>query len=510
MKKLLLLYFFIFLTCIGFAQCTHTIRLTDTFGDGWTGNRVSVSVNGAMVLTNLTLTSGYGPVNYTFTAATGSTIRVWRSVTGSWTSECRTQILVGATPLTAVIATATGTATSGGTICVGNCAITPPLAPANDLICNATLVSCGQTISGTTLNATNSGTGENLTCGISQPQPGVWYKIVGNGQIMTASLCGTIWDSKISIFSGSSCSAVSCIGGNDDYGPACGTTSASYSWNSVIGTTYYILVHGYSTTSAFSIYINCVAPPTPGPCTDVVAYGSQFMPVFGGAPFETVFCQYAGEFSTWSNAIANTPYIATSTIPTDWITVRSGTWNGPVVAVGLHPLSFTPIVSGLIFIHINTNSICGTQSTCRDVSVSRVSALPVELMYFEGSKLSTANYLEWATASEHNTIYFDVEKSEDGFNWRSIGNIPSAGNSTQELHYELYDNGVEPVINYYRLKQFDIDGASDMFGPIQIDNRIQDKVAVKWFNLAGQEVDENSTGFIMVLYNDGTIKKIIQ
>jgi hypothetical protein len=76
-----------------YAQCTHYIKLTDTYGDGWNGNRVSVSVNGSTVLTNITLNSGYGPATFAFSAPTGATIRVWRSVTGSYVNETRTQIM---------------------------------------------------------------------------------------------------------------------------------------------------------------------------------------------------------------------------------------------------------------------------------------------------------------------------------------------------------------------------------------------------------------------------------
>ena len=54
-----------------------------------------------------------------------------------------------------------------------------PTAPANDLVCNSTPITCGQTISGTTVDATNSGTAEAGFCSISQTQPGVWYTVPG-------------------------------------------------------------------------------------------------------------------------------------------------------------------------------------------------------------------------------------------------------------------------------------------------------------------------------------------
>ena len=151
--------------------------------------------------------------------------------------------------------------------------VTPVLPPANDLVCNATSITCGATLAGTTINATNSGTGENGTCTTIQTMPGVWYVIPGNGQIMTASLCGTVWDSKIGIFSGPNCSTLTCVGGIDDNGPACTGLSASYTWTSVVGQNYYILVHGYSTNSAFSIALSCTTPP-PADLTSITASSS--------------------------------------------------------------------------------------------------------------------------------------------------------------------------------------------------------------------------------------------
>ena len=430
-------------------SCSHTIQRTDTWGDGWNGGTVAVSVNGVTVLSNLSC-SGYGPTSSTFSAAVGATIRVYRTASGSYPSEMRIRVLNGAgATIINTIQPLAGTATSGGHIVAASCAgavgpctnttsygsatapSTPttviistcqfqaeyspiysciagrtyqsayslggfitvrsgtyngavvasgnsplnwvcptsgtyfvhyntnntcgtamncgtsyitcltcaaPAAPPNDLVCNSTSITCGQTISGTTVNATNSGTGEGGFCSVSQTQPGVWYVIPGNGQIMTVNLCATAWDSKVSVFSGVGCGGLTCVGGNDDFGPACASSSASFSWSSVVGTNYYILVHGYSANSSFSINVTCVAPPTPGPCINTIAYGTQSLPVFGGISYTTIACQFAGEYSTWTGAVSGTPYIAMTTVATDWVTVRSGTYNGAVVAVGLVPL----------------------------------------------------------------------------------------------------------------------------------------------------------------------------
>ncbi len=83
------------------AACVHTLRLTDTYGDGWSGGAVTVSVDGAPVISNVSLPSGAGPADTTFLAASGSTINVTRTIDGSFPSEMRAEVLG---PVSTVIA----------------------------------------------------------------------------------------------------------------------------------------------------------------------------------------------------------------------------------------------------------------------------------------------------------------------------------------------------------------------------------------------------------------------
>jgi hypothetical protein len=103
-------------------QCTHTIQLTDTYGDGWNGGAVSVSVNGTVVLTDITLSSGFGPANFTFTASAGQTIRVYNTTAGSWLSERRIRVDNPAgTVVIALVQPVAGTATTGGSTGSASC-----------------------------------------------------------------------------------------------------------------------------------------------------------------------------------------------------------------------------------------------------------------------------------------------------------------------------------------------------------------------------------------------------
>jgi len=88
-----------------------------------------------------------------------------------------------------------------------------------------------------------------------------------------------------------------------------------------------------------------------------------------------------------------------------------------------------------------------------------ITSLPINLLYFtadgeQGDVIKT----EWATASETNNDYFNVEKSNDGTDFESIFKINGAGNSTSEKTYSFIDKHPFHGINYYRLRQTDFDG----------------------------------------------------
>ena len=725
MKSLIFLFSFLFTYMNVISQsCTHTIQRTDTWGDGWNGGTVAVSVNGVTVLSGLSC-SGYGPTSNTFMASAGATIRVFRTAAGAYPSEMRIRVLNGAgATIINTIQPLNGTATSGGHTVAGSCSgaaagpctntspymtvtmpsspglfyastctfqseyttftsvvsgrqyrssyslggwitvrhTTPggtvvssgpspltwtapvsgtyyvhyntnsgcgtasscgtdyieclscvaPTAPVNDLVCNSTQITCGQTISGTTVDATNSGTGEAGFCSVNQTQPGVWYVVPGNGQIMTANLCATAWDSKISVFSGPNCSTLSCVGGNDDWGPACSSSSASFSWTSTVGTNYYILVHGYSMNSSFSISLTCMNPPPPNPTSisatqNTICNGSSTTltanGVSGTVCWYTGGCGFtqigtgnsinvspgstttyfarnlnSGLFSggcaqititvnpmpnvtitpvtnticsgsttqlvtqitgiggntptyTWtpstglSNPAAPSPHASPTTTQAYQLTISYGgcsstsqttvtvnpsvgfvsqiSGNSVIIAGTGETYSITPTanasyqwaytesITAPLWINIpNSNSAtitftwpqtttdgsarvivsnangCGTQT--RFFNIITNGALPVELLSFDGQCYNESIKLNWETASEHNSDYFEILKSRDGQLWNSIDKITASGFSNQLISYSTIDSEKSDVYNYYKLLQVDKDGKSKEYGPINV------------------------------------------
>lgn len=85
--------------------------------------------------------------------------------------------------------------------------------------------------------------------------------------------------------------------------------------------------------------------------------------------------------------------------------------------------------------------------------------LPVELIKFAGNNYKIYNLLEWTTASETGNDYFEVERSSDGIEFKSIGTVKAAGNSSSISNYSFRDDDLDDD-HYYRLKQMDFNGNS--------------------------------------------------
>ena len=77
------------------AQCAHTLNMIDTYGDGWNGSTVDITVNGAAVQTGVTLASGSAGLQ-NFTANTGDAVALSNWVSGSpWDGEIQWNITDG-------------------------------------------------------------------------------------------------------------------------------------------------------------------------------------------------------------------------------------------------------------------------------------------------------------------------------------------------------------------------------------------------------------------------------
>jgi len=88
--------------------------------------------------------------------------------------------------------------------------------------------------------------------------------------------------------------------------------------------------------------------------------------------------------------------------------------------------------------------------------------LPVELTSFTGARQTNGVALRWATASEKNSAYFDVERSLDGKVFAAIGRVEGHGSSARGFAYSQLDAQAPQQLLYYRLRQVDTDGTASL------------------------------------------------
>ncbi len=85
-------------------------------------------------------------------------------------------------------------------------------------------------------------------------------------------------------------------------------------------------------------------------------------------------------------------------------------------------------------------------------------SLPVTLSGFNVNKRGNASVINWNTATEINSKGYSVERSINGTDWKELQFVNSGLNTTSAKQYSILDNNPSKGINYYRLKQIDLDG----------------------------------------------------
>jgi len=228
------------------------------------------------------------------------------------------------------------------------------------------------------------------------------------------------------------------------------------------------------------------------------------------------FLGYPSGYAAWIDYNNDGIFQTTENImQTTYGTTQSQSFTVPTTAVAtsvkmrvLSKWSGTPTTDAY-------NSAGYTYGEIEEYRVSIQSGLPIELTSFDGINKGENNYIFWVTSSEQNTSHFNLQKSRDGETWETVVTLNAAGNSNTQIDYDVVDYKVEPIINYYRLQQYDNDGVYETFGPISINNTDlgNQKTIVKYINLNGQEIDPNRLNLMDVyieVYDDGTMRKVIK
>lgn len=203
--------------------------------------------------------------------------------------------------------------------------------------------------------------------------------------------------------------------------------------------------NGFGTTSSIDIYLSIAGaayPATP----QVRIAGSATQPLYG---FN------AGTVNPIFESTATSSYSNTSTNKVNSVTINlpNAPVNGSNVPTAGLRVTFRIVLTTFdrgTFLIDNVSLTAGNTTQ----------PLPVELTRFDAAAKGSGVALSWATASEKNSAYFEVQRSATGEAYETIGKVAAQGSSTSLREYAYADS--RPLVGraYYRLRQVDADGSS--------------------------------------------------
>ncbi len=147
--------------------------------------------------------------------------------------------------------------------------------------------------------------------------------------------------------------------------------------------------------------------------------------------------------------------------------------------------------------HGSDNYMQGFQGGINDLEFSEI--VPVTWSGFRLSAVDTKTILQWSTEEELNNEGFFVQRSIDRKEWEDLAFVD--GKNERGADYRYVDETSLPGVNYYRLRQVDLDGSThysviksievsgnDNPGEIVVlPNPVADRLGLKGFQTSGQK-----------------------
>ena len=99
------------------------------------------------------------------------------------------------------------------------------------------------------------------------------------------------------------------------------------------------------------------------------------------------------------------------------------------------------------------------QSPPSKLALQVEAALPLTWLSFSGKERSGVVELSWTTGQELDIDLFRVEKSVNGYQWKTIGQIQAQGNTAGSASYAFTDISPWRGFNYYRIVSVEYGGA---------------------------------------------------
>ncbi len=166
-------------------------------------------------------------------------------------------------------------------------------------------------------------------------------------------------------------------------------------------------------------------------------------------------------------------------------------WTAPVTTTG-----------NIVFYGVG-NAVDGTGNTLFDNAVTTNltitnAPVPITLISFTGKPENEFVQLQWQTAQEINNKYFTIEHSIDGVNFSKVENVESKGNTSIGFNYSYNHKLAVQGVNFYRLKQVDLDGTFNFSNIVLVKNNAKKTLiftnpVANEIVLTNAEIENNTT-----------------
>lgn len=108
--------------------------------------------------------------------------------------------------------------------------------------------------------------------------------------------------------------------------------------------------------------------------------------------------------------------------------------------------------------------------------------LAVDLVSFKAIFNKQTSFLKWITSSEKNNAGFEIERSEDASNFKSIAWVEGKGTTTEKQEYLYDDKNLRfGKTYYYRLKQVDFDGSINLSNIVSVKSESKDSFVGEFY-----------------------------
>jgi photosystem II stability/assembly factor-like uncharacterized protein len=159
--------------------------------------------------------------------------------------------------------------------------------------------------------------------------------------------------------------------------------------------------------------------------------------------------------STNNGLYAEPVYMANNSVwnaNTDWVSASVGLPSEAKAAA----LEFDAAGYMYVVLYLNTEGQGGLYRSTVPVNNG---ALSVEFADpIRAYKVKGGNEVEWATATEQNCSHFEIERSKNGIDFNKITSVSGHGSTNKYHRYSAFDHHPFDGINYYRIKEIDLDG----------------------------------------------------